>query len=515
MRPPPTHGPFGRDFEAYYAAGATWNAGRDPWSRDIWSAERAIEGVDRGEELLPFIGPAFVLPLFGALARLPFGLAERVWSGLLALAFGALVLGALALARERRVTALLAAMLLGVTSGPAVSDLALAQAALLSAAGIACALVAFRGGTVFAGAAATLVAGVQPNLAVALLARLRDRVALVATAGALAVYAAIVWAAGGGAAGIVAYAHRLAEHGAAERFDAIQYAPAAIARGFGCSPDVANALGVAIAALAIVATITAIVRARLDATDGTLLAIAALPLAVPFFHEHDFVVVLIPLLVLAVRARGRVRPIAGVATALVAVDWFGLAQRPLAAAQIVALGLAAAAAFAALGRGARAARADAAPALVVLVLACVAVPLARAHPAPTWPDALPSAYRAPAGTSAAGVWPTSSAPRGSSAATRRGRCCARFPSPAASRSASRSCEERGGAPSAKQPRNDRPRRAARSAPLQPPPPDPRSRPRGAREARTRARARRRCRRPRHAGAAVPRGGRRRAHRHRR
>jgi hypothetical protein len=34
----------------------------------------------------------------------------------------------------------------------------------------------------------------------------------------------------------------------------------------------------------------------------------------------------------------------------------------------------------------------------------VAVPLARAHPAPTWPDALPPAYRAPARADASAVW---------------------------------------------------------------------------------------------------------------
>src|SRR5579884_2877059 len=133
LRPPPTHGPFGRDFEAYYAAGATWNAGGDPWSRDVWAVERTIPGVDRGDELLPFVGPAFTLPLFGALARAPFGVALRLWSGTIALAFAALVLGALALAREQRIAALFGALLLGIASAPGVSDFALAQAAMLAA----------------------------------------------------------------------------------------------------------------------------------------------------------------------------------------------------------------------------------------------------------------------------------------------------------------------------------------------------------------------------------------------
>lgn len=404
LRPPPTHGPFGRDFEAYYAAGATWNAGGDPWSRDVWRIERTIEGVDRGDELLPFAGPAFVLPMFSALARLPFAIAMRVWTGIVVLAFVAVVLATLALRRERRPIALLAAALFALVSGATVSDIALGQAAMLSAAGTACALAALARGSPWGGALAMLAAGIQPNLSLALVARLRDRAASTAAAIACAVYAAVTLTAGGGVRGLATYVHRLAEHGRAERFDAIQYSAASIAAGLGFTDASAVAAGAIVAALAIAATVAAIVFARLNAADGTLLAIAAVPLAVPFFHEHDFAIVLIALIVAALRSRGTTRTFAGVAAALVAVDWFGLAQRPVAAPQILALGAAAAVAFAALGRGVRATLPDAAPAVTLVVLACAAVPLARAHPAPTWPDGLPAAYRAPAGATAAGVW---------------------------------------------------------------------------------------------------------------
>ncbi len=404
FRPPPTHGPFARDFEAYYAAGAVWNAGGDPWSRAVWRVERTIDGVDRGEELLPFVGPAFVLPVFGALARLPFDAAQRLWSGALALAFGALVLGALALARESRAGALLAAFALGIASGMVVSDFALGQIAMFSGAGTACALAVLERRRVGAAALAVMLAGVQPNLAVALAARLRDRAAWIAAACGVLGFTAGTLLAGGGARGLADYVRRVGEHGAAERFVAIQYTPAAIAHAFGAAPRTALAAGTIIAIAAIAATAVAIARARLGAADGTLLALAALPLAVPFFHEHDFVVVLIPLIVLALRASGGVRAAAGAASACVAVDWFGLAQRPLAEAQILALGVAAALAFAALGRGARVTRADAAPLALTVALACVALPLARAHRAPTWPDALPIAYRAPTNASASAVW---------------------------------------------------------------------------------------------------------------
>jgi len=98
---------------------------------------------------------------------------------------------------------------------------------------------------------------------------------------------------------------------------------------------------------------------------------------------------LIPLYLLALTARGATRAWAGVATAMILVDWLGIAQRPAAAAQILALAAVVACSFVVMGRGERATRADLVPFGAVLVLACLAIPLARAFPAPTWPDALP------------------------------------------------------------------------------------------------------------------------------
>ena len=135
-----------------------------------------------------------------------------------------------------------------------------------------------------------------------------------------------------------------------------------------------------------------------------LLALAAYPLAVPFFHEHDFVIELLALIALAVRAQGTARVWAGVAAALICVDWFGMAQRPAATPQIIALGFAFACAFVVLGRGARATRADIAPFVAIVALACIAAPIGRAFPAPVWPDALPAGYRAPAAADASAVW---------------------------------------------------------------------------------------------------------------
>jgi hypothetical protein len=405
VRPPQTQGPFARDFEAYYAAGATWNAGGDPWSRAVWTTERTIAGVDASrDELLPYVGPAAMLPLLGAFARLPYLLAVIVWTALLVAALAALVLASLALAGARGATTMAGVVLLAIASGPVTSAIALGQVALLAAAGIACALVAFERRAFAAGAVATLVAGLQPNLALALIARMRDRAAALSAAAAALAFGALTLAAGGGAHGVFDYLQRLREHADAERFVAIQHTPGAIAWAFGASPQLAIAVATACGLIAVAAVVVATLRARLGATDGALLALAASPLAVPFFHEHDFVVELIPLIVLAIRARGVARSWAGIAAALVCVDWFGVAQRPAAAAQIVALGIALACAFAVLGKGARATRADLAPFVAVIALACAAIPLGRAFAAPIWPDALPPGYRAPATADASEVW---------------------------------------------------------------------------------------------------------------
>ena len=404
LRPPPTEGPYARDYEAYEAAGATWSAGGDAWSRDVWRIERTVPGVDPSrDELLPYVGPAAALPLFALLARAPHGIAVRIWSGMLAGALGALVLAALALARERRVGALLAAFALALASGPAISALTLGQAALMAVAGIALALLAFERGRFVAGACGVLFAGLQPNLALVLIARVRSRAVALACTAAAAVFFGTSLAADRGLAGLREYLRRLGEHGAAERWILIQHTPAAIAWGFGAPRDAAAAIGTIAALAAIAGTIAAIVAYRLRARDGALLAAAALPLAVPFFHEHDFVLTLLPLLVLAVTSTGAARICAALAVPLALVDWLGIAQRPAATTEIVVLGGVLACAFVALGRG-RPLRGDAFVLGAFVIVTAVAVPLALTHPAPTWPDRLPLAYRAPAGADMSAVW---------------------------------------------------------------------------------------------------------------
>lgn len=407
FRPPSTPGPLERDFEAYYAAGATVNAGGDPYSRGIWSVERRIPGVNaEHDELLPYVGPAAALPLWSTLARLPYHAAAVVWTALLAAALAGIIAAAFRLSRAAHdgpTVAWTAAFTLA--SAPVVSALALGQAALVSAAGVAGALIAYRARRPAEAIGATLLAGIQPNLALALLGRLRTPwdIALAAAAGSA--FAALTLAAGGGDRGVASYLRRLAAHGAAERDVAIQHTPSAIAYSFGLAPNVAAMLGSAAALAAVGALILCIVRERLNATSAALLTCALFPFAVPFFHEHDFVLELLPLLILALRARGRARALASVAAVLLLVDWFGFAQRTAAQGQIVCLGLAVVLGFAALQRPAgRGFPPEGWGLLVFACLAAIALPLGRLRPAPVWPDRLPVTFHADPATDASAVW---------------------------------------------------------------------------------------------------------------
>jgi hypothetical protein len=244
----------------------------------------------------------------------------------------------------------------------------------------------------------------QPNVTLALIARIRSRWdALVATSAAL-VFAAATLAFGGGFAGARGYLRHLGEHGAAERFAAIQHTPAAIAYAAGLAPPAAIVAGTLVAGAALIAAIVIIRRERLDATMATLVAGALLPLALPFFHEQDFVIEVVPLAILALRATGTARLLGAAAAVLTLVDWFGLAQRSGAQGQILALGAVVACAFAGAGRPERSGQTNVAGIALLAIVGAIAVPLARAHPAPTWPDQLPRHFHAQPRADPSLVW---------------------------------------------------------------------------------------------------------------
>ena len=400
-RPRPTPGPFLRDFEAYWAAGSTWNAHGDPYGRAIWTAERAIAGVDaRHDEVLPFVGPPATLLAWSPFARLPYVAAASVWFALLAVALLALV-AATMLGSEKPVESFsfLALLALALAFEPVTSDLALGQLALPAFLGAT--LVVLIAARSLAGAsAAASLAFAQPNASLGLVSQLgRNRATFAMALGALLAYGLGVLAAGW--AWPVEYARILAAHGAAERFAAIQINPASIAFGFGAAPLAAGFAGGAIALLAIAAAIAIAVGVRDNFARFAAFS-ALVPCAASFVHEHDLVAAYAAAAWCALRTRATARIIALAGTLLVCVDWLGLAQRPTGIVQSALLALGALCAFVALGDETDLAVSLAvAPAFIALFAA--AVWTAALNPAPVWPDAL-GAFHASAGAPIAGIW---------------------------------------------------------------------------------------------------------------
>jgi Glycosyltransferase family 87 len=400
-RPAATPGPILRDFEAYWGAGATWNARADPYERAIWNAEREVPGVDaRRDELLPFIGPPATLLLWSLLARFSYGVAALVWWSVLALSLLALVpLLIRAGGASIRPFSFLATLALAVAFGPVTSDLALGQIALPALLGaVALTLLADR--SLAAATAGACLALAQPNLALALASQVgRNRATLAIVAGAIATYVLGTLAAG--PEWPLAYARAAFAHRSAERFVAIQLTPASIASGFGAPARGADFVA-AVAALAAIAAALAI-AVRVRDRFARLAAFAALlPFASGFFHEHDLTVAYPAAVWCALRARGRTRAIALAGTLLVAIDWLGLAQRPTGIIQSLLLAIAAFCAFAALGERSDS-RISLPAAMALAVLFAVSAWLAAHNPAPVWPDSLGS-FRAVPNATVAAVW---------------------------------------------------------------------------------------------------------------
>ena len=401
LSPPAGHaGPPMRDFEAYYAAGAAFDRGEDPYSRAVWKTEQTIEGIDPShEELLPFVGPAAALPLYGLLARLPYETAHRVWGGLLGLMLWSALAGMLVLfGARRRWETLGGTLLLCYGFGPLTSDVALGQVALVAFAGAVIAATALRLRNTLGAAGGALLAALQPNLALILVARIRERRSLFAFGAGLAAFLALTSATYGGA-GFLRYLALLREHGAGERFLAIQQTPIAIAWELGANRQVAEIVGLAVS---LVALVLAVATARRCADEERIaIACCALPFVIPFFHEHDFVVALFPAMLLAIRARGRTLGFAACGTVLLAIDWLGFGQRPTGIPQSLAMSFAAALGFAFLAHSRGAAR------FAGLAVCALAIPVAlSAHlqPVPIWPDMLPAHFHPAATLDASTVW---------------------------------------------------------------------------------------------------------------
>jgi hypothetical protein len=400
VRPNGVSGPAMRDFEAFYAAGATANAGADPYGRAIWQAERTIPGVDAThDETLPFVGPPAVLPLWRALAVLPFATAGRIWGAMLACAMLVFVFGTLALiGAAEEATIVLGAAIFAGAFGALVSDVALGQLALFSAAAIIATLLLLRSRSWLAASLTTAVAAFQPNLCIVLIPRATDLRALVAfVLGALVFLGMMLHA--GGLAGIERYVHLLAIHGEAEKRTVIQITPPGVALGFGAGEAMVTFVRYASALIALVLGVIAIRRIP-EPVARVGIAVCVLPFVVPFFHEHDFILLLLPALYCAIHARGTTLAFAALASTLCGVDWLGLGQRPNAEVQSIVLSIACALGFALLAKMRREAFAGLIVPFVVIAISLIA----HVHPVPIWPDALPANWHGPTGASVSTLW---------------------------------------------------------------------------------------------------------------
>jgi hypothetical protein len=401
VRPHPTPGPMLRDFEAYWAAGSSRDAGVDPYRPDIWNAERTVPGVNtRHDEILPFIGPPATLLGWSLFARLPYKNAASAWIVLLAISLLALI-AAVVRGSGAPITPLsfLAAVALALSFGPVTSDLALGQLALPSfLGGVLVTLLAER--SVITGTTAACLAFAQPNAAIGLASLLgRNRVTLAIALGALVTYALGTIA--GGWMWPLTYARAATAHHGAEALVAIQLTPASIAYGFGAPAGAAQLTGIGIALLAVAGAVALAITVR--ERFARFSAVSALvPFVVGFVHEHDLVVAFAAAGWCAFRTRAAVRVVALIGTILVSVDWLGLAQRPSGILQSALLALAAFGVFVALGKEEELPDGTKTGGVLALLFGGAAW-LATQNPAPVWPDAL-AVFHAPLNATIATIW---------------------------------------------------------------------------------------------------------------
>jgi hypothetical protein len=309
------------------------------------------------------------------------------------------VFGTLSLVRApQSVSALLGASIFAASLGALVSDVALGQFALVCLAAIVATLLLLRSNAWIAASITAALAAMQPNLCLVLIARATGRRAIIAL-GLGAIIFLVLLLSMAGPAGIAAYLHLLAIHGAAEAATVIQITPAGVALGFGASPSTAESVRWCAAALGLILALMAMMRVS-DPTARVGIAACASPFILPFFHEHDFVLLLLPVILCAIHARGSTLAFAAVAATACSVDWLALSQRPNAELQAVILAAAAALGFALLSDLRREAFAGLALPIVVAVVSLVA----HQHQIPVWPDGLPLHWQAPSDASVSYVW---------------------------------------------------------------------------------------------------------------
>jgi hypothetical protein len=379
--------------------------GGDPYGIGIWSIEQTLPGFDASRlELLPFVGPPLSLPLWAAFGSLPYLAASIAW-GVVVIAAAALLLvipARLAHHRIRRAD-VISLFVVAVSAGPIVTAASVGQAALPAAAAVGFSILCAARRQWPAMILATIAAGLlKPNDALALVATARDIAALGALVTSIIVSSVANLQFANGVHGIVTYANVLLGQGESERTSAYQFSVTAIAFGFGMTQSVARTFGTVVSVIAIGATVVALRVNRASITDGAVIACAALPFVLPFEHEPDMIVALLPALVVTFRATGGAWALGATGTVLLCIDPFALTQGwpgllfSVAMAWITSLQLAALAP-AAVGRF-RFLPFAVAP--VILAIGLFAPP----QHLPLWPATLPDHRALAAGATASSVW---------------------------------------------------------------------------------------------------------------
>jgi hypothetical protein len=404
-RPYSVPGPMMRDFEAYYAAGATWAAGGDPYSTQIWNVEKTIPGVDAGRlEVLPFLGPPISLPLWAFFARFPFDVATKLWGVLLALAVIVIFAGSFALAgRRMRWSDAPIVVALAAAFSPLSNGFSLGQTAPVATAAMIAALWLLRSGRwPWSGIGSFAALFLKPNVSLALVGMLRSRSGFLSVATASIAFAAGNILLGGGPAGIIRYLQALHAHTLAERWSFIQMTAGSIAFGFGLSGPAAATCGMLVAAAAVGTLGVVVYRTRARELEATALACTAIPFVSPFLHVHDLIILFLPAMLCIHRARGRAWAAGAIGTVLIATDWVAMTQGKIGATYDFLVALVIAIEIIALSPAVRAPLR-----FMPLVVALLIVPmwfLAPTKGIALWPDGLPHSFTVALNQPIAAVW---------------------------------------------------------------------------------------------------------------
>ncbi|MBV9439291.1 MAG: DUF2029 domain-containing protein [Candidatus Eremiobacteraeota bacterium] len=318
------------DFRAFYCGSRVAFEGRDPYRTEPLRSCEEQARPPAGPSFLAAVAmpaplPGYALAAFAPLASLPFPVACTAWFGLLGLALASTIIVLQRLGAGP--VDLLAASIAPVAFA---ESMLLGQPVPLVMLAIACAAWAARSGRPRLAALAAAAAMIEPHIGLAACAGLfleapRARpVLLAASAAALALSAALL----GPAATLEYGAAVLPAHALANVPESSQLSLAAMLYALHVPAHAAVSAGDAMYALMLAAGVGA--ACRLRATDGDA---AWLPLVPPAFvvfggvhvHHAQAAAALPALLLLGARVP-RVRTLALVAVALVAVPWFAVAH---------------------------------------------------------------------------------------------------------------------------------------------------------------------------------------------